>query len=184
MNNLREIRKKKGLTQAELAWMVKEADPTVDQSTISVLERGDIYPGEKLLAALCIALEVPEEAIYSGIETAFIPADEIRHSDSTKVVGHIFKVWHDYGLTGRISREMMCGLYQQATGEAIKDRQMRKLIEKARQEGMVIGNDQDGRGYYLPETREELERIYHQNQSRALAILRQQKHIRRRLNGC
>ncbi len=63
MNNLREFRIAKGLTQLELAKRVREADPTVDQSSISFLERGDIYPGEKLMAALCSALECPEDAI-------------------------------------------------------------------------------------------------------------------------
>ena len=48
---------------------------------------------------------------------------------------------------------------------------------------MVICNAQDGEGYFLPRTKEDLERQYRQNQNRALAILRQQKHIRRRLNG-
>ena len=48
---------------------------------------------------------------------------------------------------------------------------------------MIIANCQDGSGYYRPETREDLENQYIQNQHRAMAILAQQKHIRRRLRA-
>ena len=174
MNNLRELRIAKGMTQLELAKRVREADPTVDQSGISFLERGDIYPGEKLMAALCTALEVPEEAIYTGIETAFIPAVEVVHSQTTEVLARIL----EYGSENAIPRAALVEL----TGWP--DRELRKNIQKARAEGMVIANDQDGNGYYRPNTREELERCYAQSRSRTLAQLRQQKYIRRKLNGC
>lgn len=174
MNNLKEIRIGKGLTQTDLARLVRHADPTADQAMISFLERGDIYPGEKLMAALCGALEVPEEAIYSGIETAFIPAVEIVHSETTDVLARIL----EYGAENAIPRAALVEL----TGWP--DRELRKNIEQARKEGMVIANDQDGKGYYRPDTREELERCYAQSRSRTLAQLRQQKYIRRRLNGC
>lgn len=41
MIKLKEVRKAKGLTQAQLAAKVRHADPTADQTTISVLERGN-----------------------------------------------------------------------------------------------------------------------------------------------
>lgn len=174
MNNLRELRMAKGLTQLELAKRVREADPTVDQSSISFLERGDIYPGEKLMAALCSALECPEEAIYSGIETAFIPADEVVHSETTDVLARVL----EFGAENAIPRAALVAV----TGWP--DRELRRNIEKARAEGMVIANDQKGGGYYRPATKEELLRQYAQSRSRTLAQLRQQKFIRRSLNGC
>lgn len=174
MNNLKEIRTAKGMSQKELAIAVKRADPTVDQSSISFLERGDIYPGEKLLAALCEALECPEDAIYTGVEAAIIPAAEVKHSETTDLLAQIL----DFGAEHAISRREL------ARKLGTNDRTMREWIEQARAEGMVIANDQNGMGYYRPDTKEELERLHKQNQSRALSILRQQKHIRRRMNGC
>lgn len=174
MNNLKEIRIRKGMSQTELARLVRHADPTVDQSMISMLERGDVYPGEKLMAALCGALECPEEAIYTGIETAFIPAAEVVHSDTTDVLARIL----EFGSENAIPRAALVAL----TGWP--DRELRKNIEKARSEGMVIANDQHGAGYYRPDSREELERLYRQSRSRCLAQLRQHKYIRRSLNGC
>lgn len=174
MNNLRELRMAKGLTQLELAKRVREADPTVDQSSISFLERGDIYPGEKLMAALCSALECPEDAIYTGIEAAFIPAAEVVHSETTDALARILM----FGAENAIPRAQLVAL----TGWP--DRELRKNIEKARAEGMVIANDQKGGGYYRPATKEELMRQYQQSRSRTLAQLRQQKYIRRSLNGC
>lgn len=174
MNNLRELRMAKGLTQLELARRVREADPTVDQSSISFLERGDIYPGEKLMAALCSALECPEDAIYSGIETAFIPAVQVIHSETTDLLAQVL----DFGAEKAISRKDL------AARLGVNDRTMREWIERARAEGMVIANDQKGDGYYRPATKEELMRQYQQSRSRTLAQLRQQKYIRRSLNGC
>ena len=61
------------------------------------------------------------------------------------------------------------------------DRQVRKMIQDARDRGEVILNAQDGRGYYTSDDAGELQRQYRQNQNRALSILRQQRHIRLRL---
>lgn len=174
MNNLKEIREAKKMSQRELAIKVKHADPTVDQAMISFLERGDVYPGEKLMAALCSALECPEDAIYTGIEAAFIPAAEIVHSETTDALARILM----FGAENAIPRAQLVVL----TGWP--DRELRKNIEKARSEGMVIANDQNGKGYYRPDTQEELARCYKQSRSRTLAQLRQQKYIRRRMNGC
>ena len=59
------------------------------------------------------------------------------------------------------------------------DRKMRELIEKAREEGCVILNNQDGKGYFLPATIEDIHKQYIQDTNRAMAILKRRKHIRR-----
>lgn len=146
MNNLAEIRKMKGITQAQLAEKVRHADPTIDQASISFLERGDIYPGEKLMAALCGALECPEEALYSGIETAFIPAPEVQHSEASKKLAKVLQ----FGKGNAVERKELARVLD------VSDRKMREMIEQARQE---------------------------QSRNRTLAQLRQQKYIRRRING-
>lgn len=180
MIKLKEARKAAGMTQAELARAVRYADPTADQTMISVLERGELYPGEKLRDALCAVLHVTEAQLYDGVEAFFVPAQEKEFSDGTEILAAIFDAMADrnqkYITRGHLRREI-----QNWTGEILSDRKMRRMIETARQEGMVIANDQDGLGYFIPETEEELKRLFNQNQSRALSILRQQKHIRRRL---
>lgn len=63
----------------------------------------------------------------------------------------------------------------------LPDRTVRKLIQDARDRGEVILNAQDGAGYYTSDDEGELKRQYKTNRNRALSILRQQRHIRRRL---
>lgn len=63
----------------------------------------------------------------------------------------------------------------------LPDRTVRKLIQEARDRGEVILNAQDGRGYYTSDDVGELERQLTSNYNRARSILRQQKHIKRRL---
>ncbi len=185
MVKLAEMRKARGLSQKALAEMVRHADPTVDQAVISVLERGDIYPGEKLRDALCSALECEEGDLYDGIEALFVPASDTEVSETTKMIADIFDLAENMEYPGPvwITRKAMRMIISERMGEDISDRTIREWISKARREGLIIANGQDGRGYYRPETREELEAQYRQNQHRAMAILAQQKHIRRRLRA-
>ena len=64
---------------------------------------------------------------------------------------------------------------------ALPDRKVRKLIEAARNRGEIILNDQSGAGYYTSDRLADLEAQYRANRSRAMAILRQQKHLKRRI---
>ena len=178
MIKLKEMRQKRGLSQTALAEMVKHADPTASQMTISVLESGELYPSEKLRDALCEALNCAEEDLYDGVEAMFVPAVENEMSKTTEILAEIFA--ENKG-DRKINREVLRFILSAKMHAQVSDRQMRHYIEIAKQEGLVIGNDQDGRGYYIPETLKELEITYRQNQSRALAILKQQKHIRRKM---
>lgn len=58
-NKLAQIRKEKGLSQAELAKMVG-----VSRNTISSIETGQFNPTAKLALILCIALEKKFEDIF------------------------------------------------------------------------------------------------------------------------
>ncbi|MCQ2468280.1 MAG: helix-turn-helix transcriptional regulator [Ruminococcus sp.] len=58
-NNLKEIRKKKKLSQDELASMVG-----VSRNTISSIETGQFNPTAKLALILCIALDKKFEDIF------------------------------------------------------------------------------------------------------------------------
>lgn len=171
MNRLKEFRQAKGMTQAQLASMIKAEVPSASQAVISMLEQGDVYPTEAMMEALSRVLEIPEDEIFNGAEAVFIPAAEIPHSEATMILASVLK----FGKKNAQSRPELASLL------GWSDRILRKNIERARQEGVVIANDQDGGGYYFPETREELERQFKRNESRAMAILRQQKHLRKAL---
>lgn len=61
----------------------------------------------------------------------------------------------------------------------LPDRQIRRMIQSARNRGEIIINAQDGSGYYRSLDIGELKRQYKTNRSRALSILQQQKHLAR-----
>lgn len=58
-NHIKEIRKEKGLSQAELAAMVG-----VSRNTISSIETGQFNPTAKLALIICIAVEKKFEEIF------------------------------------------------------------------------------------------------------------------------
>lgn len=58
-NNLKEIRKEKGLSQTNLAELVG-----VSRNTISSIETGQFNPTAKLALILCVALDKKFEEIF------------------------------------------------------------------------------------------------------------------------
>ncbi len=58
-NNLADVRKEKGLSQAELAKLVG-----VSRNTISSIETGQYQPTAKLALLICIALDKKFEEIF------------------------------------------------------------------------------------------------------------------------
>jgi len=79
------------------------------------------------------------------------------------------------GKENAISRTDLCN----ACGLA--DRAMREQIEKARKNGVVICCMQDGTGYYIADTVEDLVRQYKQDYARAMSLLVRLKPVRREL---
>lgn len=63
----------------------------------------------------------------------------------------------------------------------LPDRTIRNMIEDARREGALIVNDGSGIGYYVSDNLQDLHRQYKMNEHRALSVLVQQKHLRRRI---
>lgn len=80
------------------------------------------------------------------------------------VLGHLHK-----GQDNAVKHDVLKSL----TG--LKDRQLRLALEQARQDFCVI-NMQDGKGYYLPDNKEDAKKYYKQEYNRAMSILK-------RLNG-
>lgn len=63
----------------------------------------------------------------------------------------------------------------------LPDRQIRRMIQEARERGEIIINAQDGTGYYMSDDVGELKRQYAANHSRAMSVLRQQTYLRRKI---
>lgn len=63
----------------------------------------------------------------------------------------------------------------------LSDRNTRALIEAARNEGLLICNEQNGHGYYIASDLDEIERTWRQMRSRAIATFRAARHFRRAL---
>lgn len=56
-NNLAEVRKNRGLSQAALVKLMKEKDPTFDSPTLSRIETGKVLPNVDTLSQLAEVLE-------------------------------------------------------------------------------------------------------------------------------
>lgn len=80
------------------------------------------------------------------------------------------------GKENAVSREVL------ATRLGLPDRTVRKLIEEARDRGELICNDGDGEGYYRSYDICQIERQYRVDKSRALAVMKRLKTMRRMLN--
>ena len=80
-----------------------------------------------------------------------------------------------YGRDNAVSRAYLSAFFN------APDRVIRKAIQQARTEGYIIINDSTGNGYYRTNDIDQIARQYRTNRSRAMAILVQQKHLRRLL---
>lgn len=60
---------------------------------------------------------------------------------------------------------------------------MRKAIERARADSLMIVNLEDGRGYYQTDDLDEIARQYRKDTSRAMAVLSRRKPMREKLKA-
>lgn len=81
------------------------------------------------------------------------------------------------GRENAVTRKELC------TCLFLSDRDCRELIERARRDGVPICNEQDGRGYYLAETTEEILRQYRSDHARAMSLLKRLTPMRRALKA-
>ncbi len=98
--------------------------------------------------------------------------DEIRGFDQVRITDYIGK-----GPENAITRKDLCASL------SLGDRVCRELIEKARREGEFICNDQDGKGYYMAKTDEEILRQYRRDYARAMSLLKRLTPLRRKLRA-
>ena len=76
-----------------------------------------------------------------------------------------------FGHENAITRERL------AKALGTSDRRVRKEIEKLRLAGQPIANLQDGSGYFIPVSKEEIQAQRNLNRSRALHILMQNRYL-------
>jgi transcriptional regulator with XRE-family HTH domain len=178
MNNLRLWRESRGLKQTELAAMVKPTDARIDSSMISRFENEMCLPTPSVSKALASALSVPESLLFGGAEQMYISGiidGEARIEPESFEVTDLIACFRDAGKDAAISRRRLAELLD------VPDRTLRKIIEEARNDGYLIINDGDGRGYFLAATSAEIERHFRQENARAMSILKRLKAARTRL---
>ena len=174
MSNVRERREELGMKQYELLDLLRKTDPRMDIGTLSRIERGYVLPAsEAILAALERHLQAPRSDLFEGVEVFAIETTKAENKANTALVAGAL----GYGKKNAVTR------HELAEKLGTSDRKMRKMLEEARQDGLTVCCDQDGCGYYLADTQDELRRQYIQNNNRAMSILRQQKYIRERLKA-
>ena len=90
-----------------------------------------------------------------------------------------------YGAENAISRHDLLNVVRSVFGE-VSDREMRRMLEYSRQNGNIIINFQNGKGYFRPDSKEEIEKYIRQEEARAKTIhfnLKSAKMALRRLEG-
>ena len=166
---IKERREQLGLQQKELLALIRQDEPRMDAPTWSKIENGFLLPGsEEVLESIERHLQTPRSDLFNGIELFVIECLEFPREANTDVLASVLK----YGHKNAISREDLC----ESLG--VSDRKMRKMVERARRDGLAICNDLDDDGYYIADTPEEYDRQYRRIYDRAMSMMVQLKHFR------
>ena len=166
---IKERREQLGMQQKELLALLREDDPRIDIGTLSRMEHGFVLPtSEELLASLEKHLQADRSELFNNLEVFAIENTKSHREANTDVVAGALK----YGKQNAIKREELCEIL------GVSDRQMRKMIEDAKRDGLVVCSDQDGNGYFLADTKDEYRRQYWQTYNRAMSLLVQLKYSR------
>lgn len=168
---IKERREELGMQQKELLNLLRQDEPRLDAGTLSRIENGFVLPtSDKLLASLEKHLQTPRSDLFNGLEVFAIECSKLPREANTDVVASAL----GYGKKNAVPREYLAEVL------GVSDRQMRKMIEDAKRDGLVVCNDQDDKGYYIADTPEEYGRQYTQTYNRAMSLLVQLKHMRAR----
>ena len=171
MNSIRERREALGMTQPLLAAKLRDVDPRIDVGMVSRFETDLCLPTEDVLEALEAILQADRSDLYPALTLAVIPKDGDGVSASTRTLARVIPT----GRASAIERDSLAAVMD------MTDRQMRRAVALARREGLVICNLQDGSGYYQPEDVADLRRQLESTHRRAMSLLAQEKHLRRRI---
>lgn len=166
---IKERREQLGMQQKELLSLLRQDEPRLDPGTFSRIENGFVLPtSEELLTSLEKHLQTSRSDLFNGLEVFAIECSELPREANTDVVANAL----GYGKKNAIKREELCEKL------GVSDRKMRRMIEQARRDGLVVCNDQDDDGYYIADTPDEYDRQYRQIHDRAMSLLVQLKYMR------
>lgn len=167
--NWKAVRERAGLKQSELAALISADGVKIDAPLISKIECEIVKPGEQIEKALrkhlqvALAGERDEAEELDGKELKIAKKGEYTEKLMTLIPED-----EDNAVT-RNYLSIKLGL---------SDRVVRRAIEEARADGLLICNAQDGRGYYQSKDIAALKRQYLQDTARAMAILKRRKPLR------
>ena len=168
MNRLQERRLELGLSQPEVSAKLKEVDSRMDVGMVSRFERGACLPTLAVLEALERILQAPRGDLLGAEEICIIPgadASRTAPSPTTRMIQEAIP----FGRRNAVGRKAL------AKKLHMSDRKMREAIEEARNDGVIILCECNGRGYYQSSDLDEISHQYRQDTSRAMAILRRRK---------
>ncbi len=142
MNRLKEYRKAKGLTQAQLAKELQALVPGMDASLISKIENGLALPNdavtnfvENVLASQSEAGEAQRTANVSMIIEETLKND----SEASVILRRIMAA----------SRELPATRAELAIISKLPDREVRETIARLRNAGMRIASTSGSKGYWM-----------------------------------
>lgn len=173
MNGLKTRRTELGLSQPDVVSLLRVRCPIMDVSLYSKIENGHCLPNKETMSAIETALQAPAKLLFDADELAAIPDSEAPRAQ--EAVPPYFSMLENAIPIGRKNAITRSAL---AVKLGMSDRQMRKAIEDARYAGLVILNDQNGRGYWISDDILEMRRQYAQDTSRAMSILKRRKPLR------
>ena len=177
MNRLQERRLSLGLSQPEVSAKLKEIDPRMDVGMVSRFERGVCLPTLPVLNGLETILQASRAELFGEDELGVIHEIEAVGSVSVSPMAERLANAIPFGRRNAISREAL------AAKLGMSDRHMRKAIEEARNEGLIILCECNGRGYYQSDDLNEIHHQYIQDTNRAMAILKRRKTMRQLLKA-
>lgn len=167
--NWKALREQAGLKQSELAALIAADGVKIDTPLLSKIETGIVKPGEQIEKALRKHLQV---ALAAGRDEAEevdgAEQKKAQKGDYTEKLRALIPEDEEHAVT-RTQLSIRLGL---------SDRVVRRAIEEARADGLLICNAQDGRGYYQSKDIAALRRQYLQDTARAMAILKRRKPLR------
>lgn len=177
MNRLQERRLALGLSQPDVSAKLKEIDPRMDVGMVSRFERGACLPTLPVLEGLEAILQASRAELFGADELGAIPEIEGAGGVSASPMTVTLAGAIPFGRRNAISRTAL------AKKLGMSDRQMRKAIEDARSEGLIILCECNGRGYYQSDDLNEIHIQYIQDTNRAMAILKRRKPMRELLKA-
>ena len=152
MTELKRMREAAGLTVREL--LADYPDKRIDKALYSKIENGIVEPPFSLIAHIW---RICGEGWETSGQIEKTPNMDV--ATKNPVLPYI-----GWGKRNAVTRQQLC------INTNLPDRSVRKLIRELRK-AYPICNDQDGAGYYIADTPDEIRRFIRQEENRAMEIL-------------